>query len=239
MNLLISHENNIIINIALAREIGLYQASILLKFHEEIKTNGIKKDGIKQIARSEKELKKMFPWCKLSQIRKTIDNLQARGYLYISDNTLFNDNSYLYYSLNETKLRELKSITILSNEEVTELHIAPIRITSDEKDAPSHTFQMLFGAFLKACHWNKAPSLSERDRAQIGHAVKALIKEYPDHEPENLKLMVLGFDTYRKDVLRSNVPYGPMAIYKAWTDYAAYCQKIRGGKPPDPPKEWL
>lgn len=228
--------------IPLAREIGLYESMMLPAICEEIEDHGTIKDGLRMIARNDKQLKEMFPYCRsIALIRKIFERLQNLGYLYISQNTLFDDEC-LWYGLNETKLRELKSIIIMSDDEIHDAHIIPAQVSANGngngQEKPK-IFQVLYGAFLKACHWNNSLNLTSRDRAEVGQEVNALIKRYPDREVENLKLMVLGFDTYRRTVLKYPQPCRPSGISRAWGPYADYCKNVLGNKPPEIPKEWL
>jgi hypothetical protein len=230
------------IYLPLAREIGLYESKMLLDIAKALDNTGVKKDGLLMIARNDKQLKEMFPYCRnIALIRKILEKLQSQGYLYISQNTLF-DPECLWYGLNEKKLRELRSITILSKEEDHDAHIPSTQIqlsNNGNGHEESRIFQILKDAFIKACHWDKSLNLTSRDWAEVSTEVKALIKKYPDHEIENLRLMVLGIDTYRRDVLKQAQPYRPSGISRAWGPYSTWCEKFNGRKPPEIPKEWL
>jgi hypothetical protein len=238
LNLLLPYDESICINIALAKEIGLYESIALLQLYKEIEDRGVKKDGLRQIAKTKKQLRELFNWCKSTQIEKLLQRLESSGYIFISENTLF-DDSALWFCLNEDKLKEIKSIVIMSDYDITEAHTTPPPRTKEKtnESGESTRFKALFGAFLKTCHWDKAPTLAERDRSEIGAAVKSLLKDYPDNETEDLRLMILGFDTYRIAVLKQSYPYRPSGIMRAWTDYETYCIKHLNGNPPAPQKD--
>ena len=239
MRLLLEYDNTITVNIALAREIGLNESLMLLELYKAISKTGTMKDSLKSVARTDKELKAMFNWCKtITEIREGLRNLQSKKLINISENSLFDDAS-LWYSLNERELRKLQSITILSKEETLEQHIEQAKIPdkslrSNEKPI---IHQVLFGAFLKTCHWDKSISLTDRDKFEIGTSVKQLIARYPKNEIESLKLMVLGFDRYRIEILKSPMPYRPSGILRVWGDYATWCNKFNNGVPPKPMTE--
>lgn len=239
MKLLLPYDESICINIALAKEIGLYESIALLQLYKEIDKHGVRKDGLRQIAKTKKQLTELFNWCKVNQIDKLLSRLESSGYVFISENTLF-DDSALWFSLNEEKLKELKSLVVMSDNEVTEAHIIPPPKIKQETngDGESHKFKILFRAVLIACHWNKAPNLSDRDRAEVGSVVRSIIKDYPDNEIEELRLMVLGIDTYRIEVLKQSYPFRPSGIMRAWTDYELHCTKHLKGNPPPPQKEF-
>lgn len=237
MKLLISHSDSICINIALARELGLYESTMLLAIYKAIDETGIKKSGIKQIARTDKQLKEMFSWCKPALITKTIERLQAKEYIIISDQTLFDDQA-LWFGLNWEKLREIKSLVIFGDDELLEAYVKPEPKAKENGDGESRIHQVIFGAFLKACRWYKSPMLSARDKGEAGSAVKALIKMYPDREIDALRLMVLGIDVWRVNILKQDQPFRPYGIMRKWTIYSEYCQKVLNNRPPQVPEGW-
>jgi len=233
MKILLPYDDTICVNIALAKEVGLYEAAALLTIYKEIEQKGVNKDGNRMIARKESELKDLFPWCRnIDLIRKTLDRLTSKGYLYISDNTLFDDD-YLWYGLNVNKLREIKSLTILFNEEIKEMHISPApRKVETNGNGNSLLYKEVYAAMLETCHWNLAPNLSSRDRAEAGAVTKWLVDQYSDLEIDSVVAMVKGIDIYRQTILKQARPFSPSGVMRAWTDYVIYCRKYLNGTPP-------
>lgn len=243
MKILLNPSDNVVVSLPLAKEVGLYEAVMLIDIHKEIEARGTTKDGIMMIARNEKQMREMFPYCKnIVLIRKLLDRLQNLGYLYITENVLFDDQS-LWFGLNETNLRTLKSVTILSKDEIHDAHlIKQVSIKSNgngNHKEDSHIFKLIQKDFMKVCHWDGSINLTPRDWAELNREVKSLIEKYHDREIINLRLMLLGIDIYRRDVLKQTQPYRPSGVARAWGSYSDYCRTVLNNNPPDVPKEWL
>lgn len=240
MKLLIPPGDAVCVNMSLAREIGLAEAAVITKLYECIEELGMDRSGHKMVCRTDEELKRLFPWIKkVSELKKIISNLQDKDFIYVSSLTLL-DNGSLWYGLNFDKLKTLKSIVILSDEIVhappvpRERNIAPAAIKAE-----SHLHQVLFGAILKVCHMDLIPRLYPRDANEVGGVAKNIIKLYPDHEIEPLKLMVLGFDTYWTQTLQMKQSPRPSTIWSKWQQYFEWCKTFNNNEPPEIKKEWL
>lgn len=233
----------------LAKEVGLELSEALLILEAEIAERGIKKDGHYMIARDDKGLKTIFPWCGTAKAKKILASLEEKQLIFISDNTLF-QNDALWYGLNWDKIKTLKSIVVMTELEIEESHAAPVAVAAKKGagddnghrngDGKPVIFHVIFGAVLKICHWDKTPKLSNADRLEVGGLVKNLLHLYPKHDIEPLRLMVLGFETYRVEVLKltGSAPR-PGKVWSMWQGYSEYCTNFLDKKPPQVREDWL
>jgi len=226
------------INLPLAKEVGLYEAAMIVDLHKEIMIRGTKKNGIMMVARDEKQLRELFPYCKnITLIRKVLDRLQGQGFIYITQDIIYNDGSF-WFGFNEEKLRGLKSIIIMSDEEYHDVKLEQIKLNikphngNGNNNKHSIRYKILYGTILRACHWDGSLGLSQKDRTEAGESVKFVIGRYPNHDIQNLKLMILGIDIYRSEILKQKVPYRPSGINRAWGSYSDWCNEFNNGEPP-------
>jgi hypothetical protein len=223
--------DSVIVNNLLAREIGLAEAAVLTELCKEIQKRGTNKDGHIAIARNEKQLTELFPFNKLSQTKKILEKLRDLGYIYISDNTMF-ETDVLWYMINWNKLKQLKSITVLTDGEIKDLHEPPPAKLIQPKDKEqSLRYKLLYAAYMKVCGWDQSISLTPRDRAECGNSVNDMMKRYPDHDTDAMVLMLSGVSLYIRSVLKWTTPIRPSTINRVWGDYVSHCKEFNNGLP--------
>lgn len=242
MRILLPNDDSIPVYQPLAREIGLYEALVLLKLESGIAELGMVKDGHRMIARTKQELYVYFAsWLSKGKVDKILDSLHDRGFIFIVEGT-FEDTHW--YALNFDKLRSLKSVAILAEDEIADMHVPMKSITrevSSVANGHSEIYKEIYGALLVVGNF-KTELLGERVRREIGSATKKIISFYPDREIAHLKLMVLGYRQWWCEIAYAPKvmnPPQPVAVLSGWGNYEKYCKEHLHGKPPQIPEEWL
>lgn len=232
---------------SLAREIGLEEAEVLLSLEAEIQQRGTSKNEQQMVARTAKQLEEMCPWSTGAGIIKILEKLQNRGYVDILEETwlLSRTDTTRWYALNWQKIRELKSIVVMSEEEeIKSLQLSTPILQSpapEPEKSPSRLHQVLFGAFLIAGNLD-ARLLSGRQRGAIGSAVKKISGMYPNHDIETLRAMIIGFRVWWVEITGARlnrIPPQVETILSQWQNYADYCKRELGGISPEYPASWI
>lgn len=242
MRILLPNDDSLPIYRPLAREIGIYEALVLLKLESGIAELGMMKDGHRMIARTKPELYDYFSaWLTKGKVDKIIDSLHERNFIFVVEGT-FEDTHW--YALNFDKLRTLKSIAVLAEDEIADMHVPAKRVVKEvlaTSNGHSVMYQAIFGALLVVGNF-KQELLNERMRREVGSAAKKIISFYPDHEIDALKMMVLGFRKWWCEIAYSpkvmNPPHSS-AVLSGWGNYEKYCKEHLNGNPPPIPKEWV
>lgn len=222
-------------NAALAKEIGVAESLILPRLYAEIEKHGTLKDGHQMIARTSAQLKDMFPWSKLPTTKSVLSKMQDAGLIYISTNTLFNDPNTFWYALNWSTIRTLKSVAVMTEDEIEEARLEPppqVRLTEKKTPEESHLYKVLWSAMMEVCGWGNALALTIGDRREAGAVINKLISEYSTVETDDLRDMLLGVEWYRINILKQSRPFRPSGVARVWDPYEKYCNEFLNGNPP-------
>ena len=234
----------------LAKEIGLEESEVLLTLEAAIQTSGVKRDGIRMIARSTNQLSGMFQWCTGAHAKKVLEKLRDKDYVFIDDNTLLSSDTTLWYGLNWKQIKTLTSVVVMDDGEIEAAHESKQKPNLDRLEQEkaklhpngSHAHQALFGTFIRACDFRQE-LLTPRDRAEIGSSVKKLLAEYAGQsvETEEIQRAVLGFRIWwieeGKKFRTVRPAPRPYVILSNWGKFET-AMRERGAMP-DVPEEWL
>jgi len=223
----------------LAREIGLAESIILLTMITQINKHGVRKQGRHMVALETKQLEALFPWATVTQVKKTLDSLCSRGFMFISDNTLLLTDSTRWYGLNYSKIRTLKSLVVLADEQVTRDVPAPEPKPEPESD-DSRLYKAVYGALMRTCNFDSG-LMTPRDRGETGIAAKKLIAAdramFPDHDTQDLIDAIEAFPVWWIKIEGAKyhtvrTAPRPATVQSNWTRYIDYCQQnLDGGLP--------
>lgn len=227
--------------VELARELGLEEADILLGLEAEIQARGMIKDNRKMVARNQKEIANLFPWCSPVRSKRLLESLRDRNYIYIIDETIIARDTTKWYAMNWPQVQTLKSIVVLDEGDIVvptptveTKQVAAVKINGND----SHAHNEIFKAFLVACNFDRK-LMSPRDTGEVGQCVKKIMTKYPKKETEDICKMVRAFRVYWCEIepqrfkppTRRNPPR-PFTILSQWENYSDYCKTNLGGSLP-------
>jgi hypothetical protein len=249
MKILIQSRQYVSIYAPLAREIGLEESVVLLGIEAGIQEHGTTYKAHRAICWSSDQLKERFgSLMSIREIKIALDSLQKKDLLFVSDGQ---DSKCFWLALNWPKVRELKSILVMSEEESAELAPLPTvkaqKATGNGNGGSSLLETAVWHALVKSAAFNPK-GLTPRDVGELKEARKRIIAMAADmstgYEIYPLVLRILGQRVWWVEILgaKSNPPHQPlrpMAAISKWVPYVEYCQRYLRGTAPQIPNEWL
>lgn len=241
MRIVIPNSTRMTFDPMLAKEMGLEMSIVLLMLEQEIAERGMDKDGIRMVARDSKQVCAMLPWMGAAQARKSLEALRDKDFIYILEATLFTKDSTKWYGINWAKVRTLKSIIVLGDGDIEDMHEPAQKVLPEE---PAKTngnglpqlHKSLFPVVIKMS--NLTVPLTPRDAGEVGQFIKRIIAKYPDEDFERLQKRILGIRVWQESRTSRGEHFmapKPMTAWSNWERYAQFCrEKFQGNLPPIP-----